>query len=215
MSDLSDYERLRLENIRRNAAFLASLGLSDTVAARKESKRERQTSADGRSPAKKKRQFCHPKQEEVATRRSLRLLQQSPHESTSNAPSVESVDDRTIDYDAMPSDSEQLDDHEFEVFVHLKAWRYAKSKDLGIEPYKICQNRALCELIRRKRNDEQWASLKKNKVEIENDLLQCWGIGPSKARPEHFGWELNEQIEETEDLLKLLRESRTSILAGN
>eukprot|EP01033_Poteriospumella_lacustris_P018669 gene18669-13445_t len=29
--DLSDYERLRLENIRRNAEFLAGLGLQDVL----------------------------------------------------------------------------------------------------------------------------------------------------------------------------------------
>ena len=40
----------------------------------------------------------------------------------------------------------------------LRAWRLAEKNRLQIEPYKVCQNRTLCELIRRRRNDPGFAA---------------------------------------------------------
>eukprot|EP01052_Picozoa_sp_SAG31_P069910 SAG31_NODE_28746_length_405_cov_1.352941_1_plen_69_part_01 len=57
------------------------------------------------------------------------------------------------DYSVMPVDPEMLDDAEFEVYIAMRAWRLEQKRFLDIEAYKICQNRTLCELIRRRRND--------------------------------------------------------------
>jgi hypothetical protein len=122
-------------------------------------------------------------------------------------------------------DSKELDDFEILVYANLKSWRLKLHRELAIEPYKIFQNRTLCELVRRRRNDPTWArevaenpsdmpnpsprkSPKKIKKESDegaaeakaeegepspkviDDLLMCWGVGPSKVRwPEGFAHE--------------------------
>jgi ribonuclease D len=119
-------------------------------------------------------------------------------------------DDETTEknYDLLPYDSNQLDDFEFQVFVALKKWRLEQSRELDIEPYKICQNRTLAELIRRKRNNLTWASLSKNEKEKEDDLLECWGIGPSKAKKTGFGDLLIDLINQNNTFLDLLQNSK-------
>ena len=60
--------------------------------------------------------------------------------------------------------------------------------ELDIEAYKICQNRTLCELVRRRRNDANWAVRGKTGNDdtsssfssVSDDLVECWGIGASK-----------------------------------
>lgn len=89
----------------------------------------------------------------------------------------------TIDYETFPHDSEFLDDFEFMNYAFLRAWRLGRCKELELEPYKICQNRTLCELIRRRRCTPTWGKDDKNDIQkIADDLLECWGIGPSKVR---------------------------------
>ena len=89
----------------------------------------------------------------------------------------------TIDYETFPHDSEFLDDFEFVNYAFLRAWRLGRCKELELEPYKICQNRTLCELIRRRRCTPTWGKDDKNDIQkIADDLLECWGIGPSKVR---------------------------------
>ena len=89
-------------------------------------------------------------------------------------------------------ESAELDDFEFQCFTILRKWRKKTYEELGIEPYKVFQNRTLCEMIRRRRNDFRWARSDPSESEDKNsdsvsekvvdDLLQCWGIGPSKVR---------------------------------
>lgn len=89
----------------------------------------------------------------------------------------------TIDYETYPDDSEFLDDFEFMNYAFLRSWRLRRCRELELEPYKICQNRTLCELIRRRRCDPKWGKDDMNDVQkIADDLLECWGIGPSKVR---------------------------------
>jgi predicted flap endonuclease-1-like 5' DNA nuclease len=50
-----------------------------------------------------------------------------------------------------------LDDFEFQCFIKLREWRLQTYTELQIEPYKVFQNRTLCELLRRRRDDPSWA----------------------------------------------------------
>lgn len=106
---------------------------------------------------------------------------------------------RPIDYTVMPVEPEHLDDPEFEVYVALKAWRLRKCREIAVqrgevryEAYKICQNRTLCELVRRKRNDPQFCidvpkplatgfGREELSQAFKDQVLEVWGIGPSKV----------------------------------
>jgi superfamily II DNA helicase RecQ len=190
--DLNAYERLRLENIKRNAEFLASIGLlpSSSSPANRQLDSGNESVIKHRQPAKskKKRARLPSDPEELACRRSKRLSNKmdgtttASVEDTSNE-QVEEVDEKEFNYENMPFESSDLDDYEFEVYAMLRKWRLMKSRELDIEPYKVFQNRTLCELIRRRRNNSQWAM----SSNPSNDLLECWGIGPSKVKEDGFG----------------------------
>lgn len=94
-----------------------------------------------------------------------------------------SLNSAECDYETFPQASEDLDDFEFKNYAVLRAWRVGRSRDLDLEAYKICQNRTLCEVIRRRGNDPMWGKDNEKFTEkLVKDLLQCWGIGPSKVR---------------------------------
>ena len=105
-----------------------------------------------------------------------------------------------------------------------------------MEPYKICQNRTLCELIRRVRNDPSWGALvhvvppahvvettskdgkkrttsKRSEEDVAADLIECWGLGPSKVAADGFGPEMMAVIAEEKNA-KLLEASRARSTAG-
>ena len=103
----------------------------------------------------------------------------------------------------MPNEPEQLDDEEFQVYVSLKAWRLKRKNELEIEPYKICQNKTLCNIIRRRRNDANFA-MGEDTALIEKDLLSVWGIGPSKATEGGFGWEMLEVLNTSQNEVHLI-----------
>lgn len=140
----------------------------------------------------------------------------------------------------------------------MRKWRLLRSRELDIEPYKVFQNRTLCELIRHRRNDPLWAtsrssfvknedqndvksvqneartidnkntsnsevSLKETEIfdmeSIQKDLLECFGIGLSKANiPKEdsdythrgFAWEALDIINQP-DMMALLQKSRESV----
>jgi hypothetical protein len=95
------------------------------------------------------------------------------------------------------------------VFVQLRKWRLQRCRELQLEAYKIFQNRTICEMIRRKRNNPEWgvdstiplSAEENNSVantsnvadqineKVNNDLLECWGVGPSKVMPGGFAHE--------------------------
>jgi hypothetical protein len=88
-----------------------------------------------------------------------------------------------VDYETFPQASDGLDDFEFKNYAFMRAWRASRCRDLDLEAYKICQNRTLCEVIRRRRNDPTWGKDNARFTEkLVKDLLECWGIGPSKVR---------------------------------
>eukprot|EP01039_Chlorochromonas_danica_P007621 gene7622-8423_t len=202
-NDLSDYEKLRLENIKRNASLLAELGFKPL---------EKKSAAKFvQSNKRKRRESCSARPIILPIRRSPRLHKvQEFREKGEEEESEREIEkeDGVVDYEKMPFDSEELDDDEFQVFVELKAWRLNKSRELDIEPYKICQNRTLAELVRRLRNNDHWAVLTKEDREVEKDLLECWGIGPSKARREGFGALLVEACSSNTTAQRHLAQSR-------
>lgn len=215
-SDLSPYELARLERIRRNEDRLRGLGLI------RSGKPENKASAADRE--KKVQRVKRNGRPSVTTRSSKRLRElkdgkQISHKEVAEDDipggedlTVSALEDE-VNYVLMPQEPEQLDDHEFQVYAALRAWRLRRKNELEVEPYKICQNRTLCELIRRRRNDSGFASRRGEEGNaeggtVEQDLLSVWGIGPSKAAPGGFGWEMLE-ILESEENGRLLELSRT------
>jgi hypothetical protein len=95
------------------------------------------------------------------------------------------------------AEARELDDHEFEVYVVLRAWRLKKSRALDKEPYKVFQNRTFCEAIRRRRNDVTWGSAA-TRDERAAQLLECWGIGAKKTEePDGYAWELLDILDQS------------------
>lgn len=206
LNDLSDYEKLRLQNIARNETFLKQLGFT--------AKKPEPVQDITKEIKEKKRKL--PKEfnsdETLPRRRSLRLQQIPLEKESSDEEEEEIAEEEKFSYEKLPVDSDGLDDHEFQIFVQLKKWRLLKSRELEIEPYSIFQNRALVEFIRRKRNDETWALPLKESEEhkrLQMELSMCWGIGPSKSRENGLGTELNNLFyREGSDFLDHLQHSR-------
>lgn len=237
-NDLSAYEKKRLENIRRNAEFMAQLGLQSVQERKKEFEQEKQVKAQKakeiKEESKRKRELEREASADEPVRRSSRLsgaavinysedaLQKAeialktrskPRRTVSESLAI--IDDEAqgsgkVRYNSMPDDSDQLDDSEFQVFVALRKWRLIKARELDIETYKICQNRTLAELIRRKRNDLNWAAVPENgdTEQMSEDLIMCWGIGAHKASEGGFGHSLIMEINNSERLMNLLKVSR-------
>ena len=186
VSDLSDYEVKRLENIRRNEQILKELGLSaDKIPIKKKKKKKvqkkkvvkKRKTTSTQPPARKSRRLQGIEAEFKARQNIL-----DPNSATLSEKNDESDDDGTIQYKEMPCDPESLDDQEFLVYVKLRKWRLIRHRELSLEPYKIFQNRTLCEMVRRRRNDKDWATASDDREEkIAEDLLQVWGIGPAKV----------------------------------
>ena len=260
-SDLSPYELLRLEKIRRNEARLEALGLggssffgsSISGGVNKSNKvsytkKKRRSSADHKID---RRQQQQQRQKTLPTRSSKRLKgQKAPavNENTkkicdgdedddeNNAVDEEEEEKKNVSYvfcyTHLPKEPDQLDDDEFQVYANLRSWRLCRKNELEVEPYKICQNRTLCELIRRVRNDYLWGTTtsssansnnnnnsnsnsnsnsndttERNEEDVANELIDCWGLGPSKVAAGGFGWEMMEVIGQ-EDNVKLSEKSR-------
>eukprot|EP01031_Cornospumella_fuschlensis_P025705 gene25705-31041_t len=167
------------------------------------------TKKDFITPIKRKKASAPTAQPSGPLRKSPRLQQleidQVLKESEPESPVEEGP--YQIDYSDMPVESDQLDDEEFQVYAELRKWRLLTCRSLETEPYKICQNRTLAELIRRRRNDAQWASLSKGDEHVIQDLLECWGLGPAKVVKGGYGYQLAEVLERDE-LKELLAQSR-------
>lgn len=239
-NDLSAYERKRLENIRKNAEFLATLGLQ-SVQERKQEFEKVKTEKAQKAKEIKEENKRKREQEQVVSdepaRRSSRLSGVSAVNYNEDAlmkteaalvkrskpkreisESLAAIDDEEqgsgkVRYSSMPFDSDQLDDAEFQVYAALRKWRLLKARELDIETYKICQNRTLAELIRRKRNDLSWASLGEDgdSTQLSEDLVQCWGIGAHRASEGESGYNLIMELNNSEKLMNLLRKSRGEI----
>lgn len=206
--DLSDYERLRMENIKRNEAFLASLGL-DSIGI-KPALQKKFAKVDDEVAAIKarsnKERTQHHRRAEEPVRRSSRIagVKQADEEKEGERkkelgtePVEEEQGDVAIDYEIMPEMPEQLDDCEFQTLINLRKWRLARCRELQTEAYKIFQTRTLCEAIRRRRNDPSFGT---------GDIVvwtEIWGIGSGKIRTEPergWAWELREELDKAENV---------------
>eukprot|EP00985_Skeletonema_marinoi_P012982 scaffold6380_cov127-Skeletonema_marinoi.AAC.4 len=178
-NDLSPYEMARLERIKRNESRLRELGLVKPKPKPKP------------KPAAIVRKRKQPSSAPTRSSRRLRELKEGKEQlveenddSTNNVDAADTtlIDQITVDYERMPDEPERLDDEEFQV--------------------------TLCELIRRRRNDDEFAKGKEVN-EIESDLLSVWGIGPSKATAGGFGWEMLDILNtpENENYLMLSRKN--------
>lgn len=216
MSDLSEYEQLRLDNIKRNQAQLAALGLlgslSSLVGAAPPKPKRRPRLSEEEKAAKKAAREAEKAQRRAnptpASRSSGRLrgakaVDYGAEKVHGNSDGEEEDGDEgeelPLDYAAMPIEPEQLDDFEFETYIALRAWRLQKCRSIALErnekryeAYKICQNRTLCELVRRRRNDTAFAKdrpkalmtgfgAEPTSAEFREQVLEIWGIGPSKV----------------------------------
>ena len=202
--DLSAYERLRFENIKRNEAFLASLGL-DSIKPVVKAKPSAEVAA---RKAKARKERIASRVAEEPSRRSSRLAGVKTvvlEEASEEEEEEEEEEAKGIDYAEMPSEPQELDDSEFQVLIRLRKWRLDRCRELQTEAYKIFQTRTLCEAIRRRRNDELFG---KDEIVEWTDI---WGIGPGKIRTQPdrgWAWELREQLDlpETTSLLAKSRE---------
>lgn len=217
-NDLSPYELLRLEKIRRNQARLKSLGLGVGII------KSTYVTTSSVVPTPKKR-LIKDRHRQQPTRSSKRLKEKQENNSTtttttdltpaeiSNQILVEDDVDNNVEEDIeidysdkqFPKEPLYLDDDEFQVYTSLRAWRLRRKNELEVEPYKICQNRTLCELIRRVRNNPTWG--KGVERSVATDLIECWGLGPSKVSPDGFGPTMISIIAENQNA-KLLDASR-------
>jgi hypothetical protein len=153
MSDLSDYEKIRLANIQKNAAFLATLGLD-------QAKPKIVRPQVGPIPPKQKRerQVFRPKKKEMESasagaRKSRRLQaigeeevvvkneeEEDDEEDENGDDEEEEIVLKEFSYERMPLDSSDLDDHEFQIFASMREWRRLRCRELELEAYKICTN---------------------------------------------------------------------------
>ena len=224
-NDLSPYELARLERIKRNEEKLRSLGLfkvqpkvvtpSEKVK-KAPRKRRSQTIAVGKRSSKRLKALKEGIKAEVDAKGLAESESSGEEDAASSAVPEEEVG---VNYCVMPNEPDQLDDHEFQVYVSLRKWRLGRKTELEVEPYKICQNKTLCHLIRRRRNESSFAmrhtggdNTTKTEIShhlesaVEKDLLSIWGIGPSKATRGGFGWEMLEVLD-LGDNAKLLQKS--------
>jgi len=79
-----------------------------------------------------------------------------------------------VRYDCFPHSCEEVDDFEFQVFLIVRRWRHATCNALGLEPYKIFQNRTVLEVVRRQRNDESFAT-QQDSLALSKQLIEVWG----------------------------------------
>jgi len=271
LSDLSPYELLRLEKIQRNTARLEALGLLNsksstckliTPLTSKHKKNVRQRQRPKAVPTRFSKRLKGQK-DDVANKKDFyeddnddgdeKKKRDNKYNDTSTNTAVfvegeeKNGDDVVpfviISYTQMPQNPDQLDDDEFGIYASLRAWRLRRKNELEVEPYKICQNRTLCELIRRARNDCLWGRrttrtrtrtrtsniitmtedtnknddndnsnnskgrTMRSDEDVANELIDCWGLGPSKVAIGGFGWEMMEIITQ-DDNTRLLEMSR-------
>jgi len=205
MAELSEYELRRLDNIKRNEAFLASLGLDnikpvkESHASSKEIKERKRAASDRRERLQAEPQGPSRRSSRIAGIKTTVVEE----EEDGNEEDSEDDDDEAVDYEQMPSEPWQLDDAEFQVLVRLKKWRLAKCRELETEAYKVFQNRTLSEAVRRRRNDPSSGA---------DDIVvwtEIWGVGPIKIRsePRGFAWDLRDELDRPE-AIELLTKSR-------
>ena len=217
-ADLSPYEIARLKNIQENKKKLEELGLLSSNS-NPLKPREKKIVVKNNAQKKKRKYTKSPSTErkkfKVGTRRSSRLAgikisdsKDNIIDKSNNDTDLFKNDDEDeeeelgVNYEINPQMPQELDDYEFEIYTAIRKWRLDRKNELQIEPYKICQNRTICELIRRRRRDKHWALPTSDTR--PDELIECWGIGPSKS--ETYGVEMIEIVDQWEETLQKSRE---------
>ena len=112
-----------------------------------------------------------------------------------------------VEYENIPEVPQHLDAHEFKVYMQMKELKFKLRKEEERERHNnIIQDRTLCQLIRRRRNNAGFASRKSHRGDtkaVKADLLSVWGIGPSKAAKDGVAWELLEALDGKENTRRL------------
>ena len=217
MSDLSAYEIARLQRIKENKAVLSKIGLQKLQKKSSTAIQSTTVKTIKKREREKRKRTERPPQIKIGIRRSKRLkglssdgksLSYDAIEKSKNQSESEEETEPEVDYldGHWPQEAVYLDDFEFQIYAELRKWRLKKKNELQIEAYKIFQNRTLCELIRRRRNDINYC-ISTDESKLEEDLLKCWGIGKSKAREGGFGREVV-QVMQNEDIMNWFEESR-------
>ena len=121
-NDLSEYELERLKNIQRNNELLASLGLSSHPLAPKvrkprsakavPAKRDRW---EGRAPSKPTRQSKRLRQLHA----DAEAAKEGETEREEEDEGEEDEEEDNIDYQTIPIEPSELDDHEFQAYVRV------------------------------------------------------------------------------------------------
>jgi len=111
MAELSEYELRRLDNIKRNEAFLASLGLDnikpvkESHANSKEIKERKRAASDRRERLQAEPQGPSRRSSRIAGIKTTVVEEEEDGNEDS-----EDDDDEAVDYEQMPSEPWQLDD---------------------------------------------------------------------------------------------------------
>ena len=182
MLSLSEYERERAENIKRNQEVLRSLGLIGpdrpvpmaASLATKPSSRPKRAPPPPREPTRRSsRNSGAPAPdyyiaEESANGRVITggthaQLTMLPHVSASEQPAAEPEDE-----DYTPETESDLHPNEREVYAALREEKNLIARELDCPAYHVCQNRALMAMARRVPSNRR-------------ELLDCWGWGESKV----------------------------------
>ena len=161
---LSEYEIQRLERIKRNRQKLAELGLlsaaSDlkTEALEDKQRGKTESTAAQKAKARKRKRQERDKRERAKAlaamprRRSKRQKGEAPEVVVATEATSELFEEPKIQT-FLPREPKDLDDGEFLCYTALKKHRLKTARELEIEPYKVCQNRCLVELVRLRPKD--------------------------------------------------------------
>ena len=178
---LSAYEKQRLRNIRRNRAMLSSLGLDKTLG---EIRAEQQLESQAKKVKRERRKRAREGQKaEAPQRRSGRLAGRKADGfyverelagrievvGASQILAEEEVAEQARDPGDLPEKPEHLTKAEKRVYELLRKHRKSVSSELQLEPYKVANNRTLCEMVRLL-------------PETVSQLLEIWGMGPAKVK---------------------------------
>ena len=178
MLSLSEYERERAENIKRNQEVLRSLGLIGpdrpvpmaASLATKPSSRPKRAPPPPREPTRRSsRNSGAPAPDYYIAEESAngRVITGGTHAQLTMLPHV-SASEQPEDEDYTPETESDLHPNEREVYAALREEKNLIARELDCPAYHVCQNRALMAMARRVPSNRR-------------ELLDCWGWGESKV----------------------------------
>ena len=125
----------------------------------------------------------------------MRALTQHARTAAASEATADLFEEPAVEY-RLPREPKDLDDGEFVCYTSLKKYRLTRARELELEPYKICQNRCLVELVRMR-------------PKTIKEMLSVWGIGPRNSQK--YGEGLLKVLWDEENA-KGLREGKRPVL---